>query len=355
MKKKLFQALVISTLKLSLIAQNAPCSTLKLKDGMVLKYETQSPPLALYKTKGDYWKNSEKKRKKIDEEFEKENPWTTDIQTNKVKLVTNSDGTTEIIYTVSRAKQVGSESQFYAYCKNDTIVSRPGFKLINNGKVTEFSYYDLNNTATSSGYTLRYDNVTPSNLEVGQTLISLPISFAQTTINKNVKFAETKVVGKEITSYGYWSGSTGSRWTETMRIVMPITETVEVDVALQSSMFSESKRMNRLVKDKKQVKVGNEEYTAYLLIEEIWTGGFGCEVKSDNPIIEKYNKKFDDKMAKKNADLARKTLNANEQGYVVNKTETWYIPGLGTYSMTSFDGFGNKSGYLELKSIEQKN
>jgi hypothetical protein len=336
----------------SIIAQTQSCSTLIVKDGMKLIYETQSPPLAMYKTKGDYWKKSEKERQKIDAQFEKENPWTTDIQTNKVQLQTNSDGTIEIITTVSRAKQAGIESQFYAYCINDTIVNRPGFKMNNNGILTELGYYDVNNTATTTGYTLRYENITPNKLEVGQTLMNLPISFSQTTTVKNVKFPEVREVGKEITSYGYWSGASGSRWTETMQIVKPITETVEVDVVVQSSVFSESKKMNRVVKEKKLVKVGNNEYTAFLLVEEIWTGGAGCIVKSDNPVMEKYNKKFDDKMAKKYAEVAQKTGNANEQGYVVNKIETWYIPGLGTYSMTSYDGFGKKIGYLELKAIE---
>jgi len=328
------------------LVQGQNCESLKLKSGTKLIYRTETAPVNFETFKGDYWKKSEKERKKIDEKFEKETPWTKDIQTNLIKISPNSDGTTEIMSTVTRASQAGIFTDYSAYCKNDTMVNRPGFVMNNNGAITEYTYYN----PSASGYSLMFEKATPNKLEVGQKILDQQVTFAFTTSVKNIQFPMNKEIGKEITSYGNYDMK--GKWNEVYSVTISKFETEMVDAIIESAVFSEVLLKNRIVKEKKEVQVSGTTYTAYLIKEEQWTGGAGCEVKSDNTFINKHNKKFNDKMAKKYAEVAKETLKANDDGYVVTTTETWYIPGVGAYSMTTYDVTGKKIGYLELQEIQ---
>ncbi len=335
-------------------AQNENCATLKLKTGMQLIYKTETAPAATYAFTGDYMKSSEKDKKKTRDKFYKENPWTNDVQTNTVKIVPNGNGTVEIVSTVTRNGQPSVISEYAAYCKNDTLVNRPGYTLNNNGKITTSTYYNVMPNTTGdgqSGFTIIFEKATPNNLEVGQQLMDQQVLFSFiTTGQQNIKFPMTEEVGKEITSYGYY-GSTG-RWNETFRTTTSLLETTMIDVIIESSISSEVWTKNRFVKEKKDVTVSGQTYTAFLISEETWTGGYGFEVKSDNPFVNKANRKYSDKMAKKTADAMREMAGANEEGYIVTYTEYWYIPGIGAYNMTTFNQYHEKIGYLELVAIQ---
>jgi hypothetical protein len=49
-------------------------------------------------------------------------------------------------------------------------------------------------------------------------------------------------------------------------------------------------------------------------------------------------------------DLLKKNENANADGYIVTVTESWWIPEIGAYSMTSYDAFGSKVGLSGTKA-----
>jgi hypothetical protein len=269
-----------------------------------------------------------------------------DVQINQVSISSNADGTIELIYKSKKNSQQGIVSEFRAYCKDDTLINRPGFVLNNNGIVTTSTYYNVN----PGGFTMLFEKATPNKLQVGQRLPDQKSMFIFSTAEKNVKFPMLEEVGKEITSYGGYNSR--GRWEELYQTTVSKFETKMVDVIIQSAVTNEVLIKNRMVKDKKEVVVNGRTYTAFQLYEETWTGSGTYEVKSDNPFVNKHNEKFSDKMAKRSADALKKLANANEEGYVVTKTESWYIPGLGAYSMTSYDETGAVTGYLELKEIK---
>jgi len=345
MKRIIITGTLTTVLIYSGLVKGQNCESMKLKSGTKLIYHTETAPVNFEIFKGDYWKKSEKERKKIDEKFEKETPWTKDVQTNVIKISPNNDGTTEIKSTVTRASQAGITTDYSAYCKNDTMVNRPGFVMNNNGAITEYTYYN----PTASGYSLMFEKATPNKLEIGQKIMDQQVSFSFTTSVKNLQFPMQKEVSKEVTSYGNYNSH--GRWNELYSITTSKFQTELVDVIIESAVFGEALTKNRIVKEKKEVQVNGTTYTAFLIHEEQWTGGVGCEVKSDNAFINKHNKKFSDKMARKTADVIKETLKANDEGYVVTTVDLWYIPGVGAYSMTTYDVTGKKIGYLELKEI----
>lgn len=351
MKTSLF--LLLTCAIVAAHAQNAPCSTLKLTSGMTLVYKTETAPPPTYAFTGTYYKESPKAQQKIREEFYRKNPWTYDVQTNAIQLVPNADGTTEIVSTVQRKSQTGISSVYRAYCKNDTLVNRPGFTLNNNGVVTEQTYYNVMKNPTTGeqfGFSILFEKATPNHLQVGQQLLDQQTMFSLSTSGqKNIQFPKTEEVGREITSYGKYT-STG-RWNETYRTVISKFETTMVDAIVEASVSSEALTRNRVVKEQKDVTVSGQTFTAYLISEESWTGGTNFEVKSDNPFVMASNRKYSEKMAKKTAETMREMMGANEEGYLVTYMEYWYIPGIGAYNMTTYNQYHEKIGYLELVEI----
>jgi hypothetical protein len=323
----------------STLAQNENCPTLKLKDGMQLIYETQTPPVAMYKFQGEYYKKSPKEQQKIDAKFEKENPWTTDIQTNKIALSNNADGSVEINSTVTRSKQPTVVSQYRSFCTNDTMVSRPGFVSVNNGVTTDFGYYNVTKAAdgTENGFIVRYEKRVPNKLEVGQKLNDEHVMFIFTETSKVIKYPAQELVSSKIISHGSYNSY--GQWNELYTSVENKFKTVEKQMTNEITGTTEIFCKNRVIKEKKDVVVSEQTYTAYLLYEETWTGNSQLKVKSDNPFVQKNNQKFADKMAQNIADVLKKSLNANDDGYVVTTSESWIIPGIGSYAMTSYDAF----------------
>ncbi len=345
MKNKIVQMAILVWVGISMNAKSQSCPTLQLKDEMQLIYFTETAPVNMATFTGDYYKKSEKERKKIDEKFERETPWTKDIMVNKVKVYPGKEGYIEIKTTSTRNSQPDASTDYFAYCKNDTLITRPGYLLTNKGTVTEFTYYNKN----ANGFTLLFEKATPNILNVGQKLLDQQSSFSMTSSAKDIKFPELKEVSREITSYGNYNSR--GQWNELYKTTTSKFETTMIDVHIESSVYGHGYLKNRFVKDKKEVNISGKNYTAYLLVEENWTGGIGMEATTDNPFINKHNKKFSEKMAKNTSETLKKTLNANAEGYIVNVIETWYIPGLGAYSMTTYNSYGKKIGYLELKEI----
>lgn len=171
-----------------------------------------------------------------------------------------------------------------------------------------------------------------------------------TAASKTIKYPAQELVSSKIISHGNYNRY--GQWDELYTSVENKFKTVEKEMTndITGSTIIDSR--NREIKEKKEVVVSGKTYTAYLLYEETWTGMHQMQVQSDNPFVQKNNQRFSDKMAQNIADVLKKSMNANDQGYVVTKTETWIIPGLGAYAMTSYDAFGKKIGYLELKAIQ---
>ncbi len=126
----------------STFAQTENCPNLILKDGMQLKYFTQTPPPAIYKT-GQYYMAKPKEQAKIKEKFYKDNPWTDDIQTNIIKITAGTGGVAEIETKVTKAKQPTSATVYNSICDKDTLISRAGYIFTNNGKTDTIAFYNI--------------------------------------------------------------------------------------------------------------------------------------------------------------------------------------------------------------------
>lgn len=352
--KKGIASIAIGLLTISSsMAQTEHCPNLKLKDGMQLKYFTQTPPPAVYKT-GQYFMAKPKDQAKIKEKFYKENPWTDDIQTNAIKISAGANGVSEIETKVTKSKQPTMTTVYSSVCDKDTLISRAGYVFTNNGKTDEVSFYNITYSPDKTrqiGYTLSFDKYLPNKLEVGQTLPDQKIGFyVFTTGNVAFSFPQRVEVQRIVTEHGHLTGSGSFQKDFETTVSKYATEQVKANIEMTS--MAETWLKNRSINEKKEVTVSGNAYTAYLIREEIWTGGTMWQVKSDNEWIRLKNEKQAAKGQKAVEDILKKTENANADGYIVTSTETWFIPGLGVYAMTSYDSWGEKIGYLELKEIK---
>jgi hypothetical protein len=348
-------SIVLGLLSVGLATAQTPCPNLLLQNGMQLVYKVEAAPPATYNMTGDYFKASAKEQQKIRENFYRNAQWTTDVQTNAVALQPGTDGSIEIISTVKRAKQPAAVSEYRSYCKGDTMVARPGYVLDNGGTRTTVTYYNETlhpGTDKPNGFNLQFEKAYPNRLEVGMQLPDQPTMFSITTGYNKVSFP---VPGPEVsrtTTTHYQHNSYTGRYDAAFKTTESKYETVIMESIMESAVTSEVLLKNRMVKDRKEVTVSGRTYTAYLLSEESWISAPNVEVTSTNAYMMRFNKRFSDKMAKKNSDTMKKMLNANEQGYVVTRIDTWYIPGLGAYSITSYDLYGTEIGRLTLQEIK---
>jgi hypothetical protein len=352
--KKVILNIAIGLLTInSTFAQTEICPNLKLKDGMQLKYFTQTPPPAIYKT-GQYYMAKPKEQAKIKENFYKDNPWTDDIQTNIIKITAGIGGVSEIETKVTKTKQDNISTLYYSVCDNDTLISRAGYVFTNNGKTDTTAFYNISYSPDKKkqiGYTLSFDKYVPNKLEVGQTLPDQKIGFyIFTTGDVAFTYPKRVEVSRMVTEHGHLTGTGAFQKDFETTVSKYVTEQVKANIEMTS--LAETWLKNRTIKEKKEVTVSDNTYTAYLIREEFWTGGTMWQVKSDNEWIRLKNEKQAAKGQKAVEDLLKKNENANADGYIVTSTETWFILGLGVYAMTSYDSWGEKSGYLELKEIK---
>jgi hypothetical protein len=354
--KKIILNIAVGLLTISsTFAQTETCPTLKLKDGMQLIYFTETAPPPLYKMKGEYFKAKPKEQQKMKEQYLKE-PWITDVQTNTIKLVTLSSINAQFISTtVKRAKETNS-SIFYSSCNDKDYISRGGFiQLDPSGKIIgDYMNIKINSVPNDStkmtGYSILYDKSYPFNLEVGMKLPNVISSYNVFTMGTQITFAREKILSTKVENR--WVGNSANIVAMNYGKVVKdaIQEQITANIATTSIMEIWIK--NREVKDKKEVTVSGKNYTAYLIREETWTGGTMWQVKSDDEWVQKKNQKQAEKGQKAVEDLLKKNENANEEGYIVTVTESWFIPEIGAYSMTSYNSWGDKVGYLELKEIK---
>ncbi len=353
MKKLIF---IISTLffvESNAFAQSELCPSLKLKDGMQLTYFTETAPPPLYKMKGEYFKAKPKEQQKMKEQYLKE-PWNKDVQTNTVKIVNLNDA--KFISTnVKRAKETNS-SIYYTSCNEKEYISRGGFiQLDPTGKVigdymnVKINYVP-NDSTKMTGYSVLYDKSYPFKLEIGMKLPDVMSSYNVFTMGTQITFFREKVLSTKVENR--WVGNSANlvAFNHGKVIKDAIQEQITANIATTSIMEVWIK--NREVKDKKEVTVSGTNYTAYLIREETWTGGTMWTVKSDDEWVQKKNQKQAEKGQKAVEDLLKKNENANDDGYIVTVSESWFIPEIGAYSMTSYNSWGDKIAYLELKEIK---
>jgi len=320
---------------------------------MQLIYTTETAPPPLYKMKGEYFRAKPKEQQKMKEQYLKE-PWNKDVQTNTVKIE-NFEGGNFISTTVKRSKEANS-ALYYASCNDKDYISRGGFiQLDPSGKVVgDYMNIKLNAVPNDStkitGYSILYDKSYPFNLEVGTKLPDVMSSYNVFTMGTQISFSREKVLSTKVENR--WVGNSANLVAMNYGKIVKdaIQEQIIANIATTSIMEIWIK--NREVKDKREVTIGTEKYNAYLIREETWTGGTMWTVKSDDEWVQKKNQKQAEKGQKAVEDLLRKNENANEDGYIVTVTESWYIPEIGTYAMTSYNSWGDKVGYLELKEIK---
>lgn len=334
-------------------AQNEACPTLQLKDGMKLIYSTETAPPALYMMKGEYYTAKPKEQAKMKAAWEKE-PWNKDEQTNTVSIKSKPEG--KYIEThVKRGKEATS-AWYFASCNEQEYISRAGFTQLDASgmPIADFSNMKVDYVGKDSskvtGFTILYDRSYPFNLEVGMKLPEMKLSYSVMAVNTQFTFEREKVLSSRVENR--WIGNSANAVAFNHGKVVKHIMTEEITAKIESTSISETFLKNREVKDKKEVTVGGKSYTAYLIREETWTGSPMWTFTSDDEWVQKKNQKGSENRQKAVEDLLKKHANANEEGFIVTSTESWWIPEIGTFSMTSYDAFGSKVGYLELKEVQ---
>lgn len=326
---------------------------MQVKDGMKLIYSTETAPPALYALKGEYFRAKPKEQAKMKADWEKE-PWNKDVQTNTIRIKSVPEG--KFIEThVKRAKDA-TAALYFASCNEKDYISRSGFTQLDAAgmPISDFSNIKVNYVGNDSskvtGFTIHYDRVYPFNLEVGMKLPESKLLYSVMAVNTQFTFEREKVLSSRVENR--WVGNSANAVAFNYGQVVKHTMTEEITAKIESTSISEAFLKNREVKDKKEVSVGGNTYTAYLIREETWTGSPMWTFTSDDDWVQKKNQKGAANRQKAVEDLLKKNGFANEEGFVVTATEHWWIPVLGTYSMTSYDASGTKVGYLELKQIQ---
>lgn len=343
-----FAAIGISTLK----AQNEACPTLQLKDGMKLIYTTETAPPALYKMKGEYYSAKPKEQAKMKAAWEKE-PWNVDEQTNTIEIKSVPDGKF-IVTNVKRAKDATS-ADYYASCNGKEYIASAGFTQYNaeGWPIADFSYSKVNyvtkDSVQASSFSILYDKSYPLQLEVGMKLPDIPTSYTVMSMNAQITFPREKVLS--VRNENRWVGNSANAVAFNYGKQVKTTLTEYITANIESIGITEAFLKNREVKEKKDVTVSGKTYTAYLIREESWTGSPMWTVTSTDEWVQKKNQHHTAKGQKAVEDLLKKNENANAEGYIVTVTESWWIPEIGTYAMTSYDSWGSRVGYLELKEI----
>lgn len=334
-------------------AQNEVCPTLQLKDGMKLIYSTETAPPALYKMKGEYYRAKPKEQAKMKAEWEKE-PWNKDSQTNTVSIKSVAEGKFVEIH-VKRDKEATS-ALYFASCNDKEYISRAGFTQLDASGMPIKDYSNMKvdyvgkDSSKVTGFTILYDKAYPFNMEVGLKLPDMKTSYSVTAVNTQFTFEREKVISTRVENR--WIGNSANAVAFNHGRVVKETMTEEVTAKIESTSISETFLKNREVKERKDVVVSGKTYTAYLIREENWTGSPMFMFTSDDEWVQKKNQKGSANRQKAVEDLLKKNENANEEGFIVTVSESWWIPEIGTYSMTSYDAFGSKVGYLELKQIQ---
>lgn len=354
--KKVILNIAVGLLTISSsFAQTETCPTLKLKDGMQLIYATETAPPPLYKMKGEYYKAKPKEQKKMKEQYMKE-PWNKDVQTNSIKIVRLPSINAQFISSIVKRSKEPNSAVYYSSCNDKDYISRGGFiQLDPSGKIVgDYMNIKINHVANDStkmtGYSVLYDKSYPFKLETGMKLPDVMSSYNVFTMGTQITFTREKVLSTKVENR--WVGNSTNLVAMNYGKVVKdaIQEQITANIATTSIMEVWIK--NREVKDKREVTVSGTNYTAYLIREETWTGGTMWQVKSDDDWVQKKNQKQAEKGQKAVEDLLKKNENANEDGYIVTVTESWFIPEIGVYSMISYNSWGDKVGYLELKEIK---
>jgi hypothetical protein len=334
-------------------AQNEACPTLQLKDGMKLIYSTETAPPALYKMKGEYYTAKPKEQAKMKAAWEKE-PWNKDEMVNTVRIKSVPEG--KFLEThVKRAKETTS-ALYFASCNETEYIARAGFTQLDASgmPIADFSFAKLNYVAKDStkvsSFSILYDKSYPFQLEVGMKLPDIPTSYNVMSMNAQITFPREKVLS--VRNENRWVGNSANAVAFNYGKQVKTTLTEWITANIESVGITETFLKNREVKEKKEVTVSGKTYTAYLIREENWTGSPMWTVTSTDEWVQKKNQQHTAKGQKAVEDLLKKNENANAEGYIVTVTESWWIPEIGAYSMTSYDAFGSKVGYLELKAIQ---
>lgn len=347
-------ALLALTLSVSgtLFAQNETCPDLQLKDGMKLTYSVESAPPALYKMKGEYFRAKPKEQAKMKADWEKE-PWNKDEQTNTVRIKRVPEGTFVETH-VKRAKEATS-ALYFASCNEKEFISRAGFTQLDASGMPTLDFSNMKvdyvgkDSAKVTGFTILYDRVYPFRLEVGMKLPETKLSYSVMAVNTQFTFEREKVLSSRVENR--WVGNSANAVAFNYGQVVKHVMTEEITAKIESTSISETFLKNREVKDSKEVVVEGKTYTAFLIREETWTGSPMWTFTSDDEWVQKKNQSGQANRQKAVEDLLRKNENANEEGFIVTATEHWWIPGLGTYSLTSYDAFGSKVGHLQLMAV----
>lgn len=337
-------------------AQQKGCESKYFKAGTQIHYVFHNPPPLTYMN-SSYYELPQRSQVEIAEKFLKENPWYIDMLTQRIRKV-YKDSLWGTLYDVSEKENKKNTSTDRLFrCTNHQLQFLP------------FSYSQLKSTDSTmavypnTGTVIQLLRDTVSNKNVGFSAFfatgyplemqkgqSLPDQLTEFNIHaltaqSAVKFSPSMIRGLADKNESDLLGSLLNNVNTSYGFKLS-------EEFIVKSSITEKWLRNRRITDSKLVTLNGVTYTAYLIKEEIWTYVGQCPVESKNPWSDIYNKKFQSEKNKILADEWIAKYKPNNEGYIVETINTWYIPGIGPYERKMYNNIGVNVFVLELKGIK---
>ncbi len=331
------------------------------KPGTQIYYIFQQPDETLYQNE-DFFSKPFEKQIEISDHFLKETPWYADMRTIKItKVQKDSTGAVYIGMSTKETKKPQNEFESLIRYKNgqyeylpysfQDIGSKDSLHFVNTilGVDVKLSSPD-SNKLNKGGFIATFPVIYPEKMTKSQSLPDCILSFS---INQNGKHSPIKYNSGLFKSAIKMTAGAG---TDFLNNVLKSTQEIYgvklTDEAIGNATISETWLKNRQIAGMKSVTVNGKSYDAYLVKEEVWTYTGKCIAKSANDWLNKYSNHFDTEAGKLQSDAWRQKHRPNAQGFMVETRESWYIPGLGPYTMNQYNTYGVNNYILELKAFK---
>ncbi len=340
----------------SVYAQQKGCETKYFKSGTQIHYIFHNPPELTYLT-SNYFDLPKLNQIEIAEKYLKETPWYIDMLTQKIKK-TYKDSIWGTLYDVSEKENKKNTTTDRLFrCSNNQLqylpfaysqIIKPDTTLSvypNTGSIIQLLKDTVNKKFV--GFTASFASGYPLEMQKGQSLpdVLAEFSIIPASTHSSIMFSHSMLKNLADKNETDLLGSLLNQVNNTYGFKL------SEEFILKSSI-TEKWIKNRKITESKIITLNGVSYTAYMVKEEIWSYVGQCPVDSKNPWTDLFNKKFQSEKNKAIADAWVAKYKPNNEGYFVERTETWYIPGIGPYERKMYNNIGVNVFVFELKGIK---
>ncbi len=339
-------------------AQNNKCESAYLRIGTQIHYIFQQPDESVYQDES-FFNKPYNKQKEVSEQYLKERPWHADMRSIKIKNVLKDSSGFIYYEALSKDNKIPKEEKEYLIRCKDGIVENLSYsmKTSANSDTLHFVNQTLgieillgDSTHPSNGFTANFPVAYPAQMIKGESIPDCLMSFSIHQHNATALQYTYKLFNKSVLKM-----KTGSGIDFLNNLLKAVQETFGFKLAdeyINQAVVTEKWLKNRQITAVKTITLNGKTFETFLIKEEIWTYSGECSIQSSNDWLMKFNKKFESEGNKAKSVLWQQKHQPNAEGYLVETSETWYIPGLGAYDMKQYNPYGVNNYILELKGVK---